>query len=167
MKSFPLLLEKMHEIYDLGKIAKVLDWDKEVNMPVGGLEGRAQQISTISRMRHELFTSNEMGDLINKSEEEIASFPYDSFEASLIRCLKKSYVKSRKLPIDFVIRENELSSNARAAWGKARQDSDYQQFMPYMQEVIQACRTCLRRASSLAGGPLLQFLERWCERYGI
>lgn len=140
MKSFSLLLDKMYEIYDLGKIDRLLNWDKEVNMPIGGLEGRTQQSSTINKIRHELFTSNETGDLILASAEEIKGFAYDSFEASLIRCVKKSYDKSRKLPIDYILRENKLSSKARAAWGKARQDSDYKQFMPFMQEVIEACQ---------------------------
>ncbi len=140
MDSYSLLLKKVHEIYDLSRIARLLNWDKEVNMPAGGLEGRAQQISTINRIQHELIISNEMGDLINRAEEEVVNYAYDSNEASLIRCLKRSHAKAKKLTVDFVMRENELSSRARAAWGKARQESDYQYFMPFMQEVIHACR---------------------------
>ena len=140
MKNFPLLLKKMYDIYDLGKVIKVLDWDKEVNMPPGGLEGRSQQIATISRLKHELFTSEEFGDLISKSEEEVIGFAYESFEASLIRCLKKSYSKTKKLTVAYINKENDLSSRARFAWGKARQESDYKQFQPLMQEVIEACR---------------------------
>ena len=113
MKNFPLLLKKMYDIYDLGKVIKVLDWDKEVNMPPGGLEGRSQQIATISRLKHELFTSEEFGDLISKSEEEVIGFAYESFEASLIRCLKKSYSKTKKLTVAYINKENDLSSRAR------------------------------------------------------
>lgn len=140
MKSFPLLLDKMYEIYDLGKVIRVLDWDKEVNMPPGGLEGRSQQIATISKLRHELFTSNETGDLIQASLAEVSDFAYESFEASLVRVLNKSYSKSKKLTLDYVARENDLSSRARFAWGKARQESNYQYFQPFMQEVIESCR---------------------------
>ena len=140
MQAFSTLQNKMAEIYDLGKIAMVLNWDKEVNMPEGGLEGRAQQIGTISRMRHELFTSNEIGDLIAKSEEEIVGFKEDSFEVRLIRCLKRNYLKTKKRTTDYVVRDNKLSSKARAVWGQARQQSNYSLYMPLMQEVIESCR---------------------------
>jgi len=140
MKSFQALLVKMYEIYDLAKILKLLNWDKEVNMPVGGLESRSQQIATLSRLKHTLFTSSEFGDLIEQSKLETVNLPYESFEASLVRCLKKSYEKAKKLSVDFVNREADLSSRARFAWAKARQASDYSQYQPFMQEVIEACR---------------------------
>lgn len=136
MNSFSLLLEKTHTIYDLGRVAEVLEWDKEVNMPPGGIEGRSQQLTTVRKMRHELFVSDEMGDLIGKSEEEVKDFSPNSFESSLVRCLKAAYLKTKKLSTDYVVRENNLSANAKFAWVMARKESNFNKFLPYLKEII-------------------------------
>lgn len=140
MNSFSKLLSKAYELHDLGKVFSLLGWDRETNMPKDGNEGRTQQIATISRIRHELSTSNELGDLILQAETETMGMAYDSFEASLVRCLKKSYAKSIKLPTSYIIRESELSSQARQAWVKARKENDYASYAPFMQKVIEFCQ---------------------------
>lgn len=136
MNKFSSLLEKSHTIYDLGRAAEVLEWDKEVNMPAGGIEGRSQQITTIRKLRHEIFVSSEMGDLIEKSAEEIKNLGPNCFESNLIQYLKESYQKAKKLTSDYVVRENNLSANAKFAWIKARHESDFRQFFPFLKEIV-------------------------------
>lgn len=136
MKSFSALLEKAYTLYDLSRAADVLEWDKEVNMPAGGIEGRSQQLTTLRKMRHEIFVSNEMGDLIEKCTEEVKSSAPQSFESHLVYCLKEAYQKTKKLTSDFVARENNLSANAKFAWVKARRECDFKQFMPFLKDII-------------------------------
>jgi carboxypeptidase Taq len=44
----------------------LLGWDQQTYMPKGGAEDRGNTISTLSRMSHEKFTSEEMGSLIEE-----------------------------------------------------------------------------------------------------
>ncbi len=134
------LLEKVYEINDLNKAMAVLGWDKEVNMPPKGLEARVQQLTTLSRLTHNLSTSDEMGQLIEDATAELADADADSNEASLLRLLKKSYDDARKVPADFVARSSQLSGSAHAAWVQARATNDYAQFEPYMVQVIEMCQ---------------------------
>jgi carboxypeptidase Taq len=63
---YQTLLQKVHEINDLGKAQAVLGWDREVNMPKAGTAERVAQMTTLSRLTHTMFTSDEMGELIER-----------------------------------------------------------------------------------------------------
>ena len=93
------LLQKVYEINDLNKSLALLSWDKEVNMPPGGITGRVQQMTTLSRLIHQMTTSAEMGDLIEEAAVELNGADYDSNEASLIREMRRSYEDATKLPV--------------------------------------------------------------------
>lgn len=134
------LLEKVYEINDLGKAMAVLSWDKEVNMPPGGLAARIQQLTTLSRLTHQFSTSDELGELIEAAAAELNGADYDSNEASLIRLLRRQYEEARKLPQAFVIRVSQVSGQAHAAWVKARAENDFPTFQPWLEQVVELCQ---------------------------
>ena len=106
--NYERLLEKVYEIHDLEKANSVLSWDRETNMPQAGLAARVQQMTTLSRLSHGLFTADETGDLIEAAAAEVEDAPYDSNEASLIRLLRRTYANARQLPPEFVARVSEV-----------------------------------------------------------
>ena len=96
--NYETLLEKVYEINDLDKTLSLLSWDREVNMPPGGITARVQQMTTIKKLSHQMFTADEMSALIEKTAAELNGYNYDSNEASLIRHLRRHFEDSRKLP---------------------------------------------------------------------
>ena len=54
-------------------------------MPTAGIMARVQQMTTLSRLSHTMFTAEEMGDCLEAAAAEIEGAPYESNEASLIR----------------------------------------------------------------------------------
>ncbi len=138
--QYEALLEKVYEINDIGKALAVLSWDKEVNMPPGGLTARIQQMTTLSRFNHMLSTSDEMGALIENAAAELNGAAYDSNEASLLRLLRRNYEEARKLPPEFVTRSAQVSGQAHAAWVKARADNDFATFQPWLEQVVELCQ---------------------------
>jgi carboxypeptidase Taq len=134
--KYQSLLEKVHEIYDLRKAARVLTWDRATVMPKGGDTDRIQQIATLHRLSHMMFTSEEMGALIEEAAVELNGVQYDSAEASLIRFLRRDYSQSRRLPADFVSRHTTLNSEAEAAWKQAREDDDFAHFQPWLEKIV-------------------------------
>jgi carboxypeptidase Taq len=137
---YQTLLQKVHEISDLGKAQAVLGWDREVNMPKAGTAERVAQMTTLSRLTHTMFTSDEMGELIERAAAEIDGADYDSNEASLIRHLRRSYADSRKLPTEFVARVSEVSGQAREAWVQARAENDFPTFQPWLEQIVELCQ---------------------------
>jgi carboxypeptidase Taq len=110
------LLEKVHTVHDLGKAMAVLGWDRETNMPPGGLTARIQQLTTLRRIQHGMYTSDEMGELIAAAVEEQSDAAPDSFAYTLLRYLQRDYADQRKLPPEFVRRVSEVSGKAHHAW---------------------------------------------------
>jgi carboxypeptidase Taq len=130
------LLPKVYEIHDLEKAAGILGWDRQVNMPKRGNTARVQQQSTLQRIRHTMFTSDEMGELIAAAAEEQAAAPYDSFEASLLRALQYDYERARKIPTEFVVQMTLVGGKANAAWEEARANDDFPHFRPHLEKVL-------------------------------
>ena len=137
MTKYQLLLDRIHEVQDLRKAIRVLTWDREVNMPQGGVEDRTNQITTLKRLCHSIYTSDEMGELIEGAAEELNGAEYSSSEASLVRFLRRDYRESRMLPEKFVARSALINGKATAAWKKAREKEDFSLFTPWLNEVVE------------------------------
>ena len=135
--KFETLLEKVHEIHDLQKATGLLSWDREVIMPNAGDEIRIQQIATLRRLSHEMFTADEMGELIEAAALELDGVPYESNAASLIRYLRESYDDARKLPPEFVARNARISGKAHTVWVKARENDDFDSFEPWLEQIVE------------------------------
>lgn len=128
------LQAKLKDIHNLNEAAAVLDWDQQVNMPPGGAEARAEQLATLSRIAHEMFITDEIGQLL--SDLEPAGFPYDSNEASLVRVTRRDYDKARKLPPDLVAEMSRTFSLGQQVWAKARANKDFSQFQDILTKII-------------------------------
>ncbi|MEM7800014.1 MAG: carboxypeptidase M32 [Chloroflexota bacterium] len=136
--KYNALLEQVHEIHDLEKVTWLLSWDREVIMPSKGNIARTQQLSTINKLHHNLFTSDEMGALIESASEELEQeeTPYDTVPSALVRWLSREYKESRKIPADFVKRRDILGGNALPAWKEARETNNFALFAPHLTETI-------------------------------
>jgi carboxypeptidase Taq len=138
--KYATLLEKIYEIHDLSKAQALLSWDREVIMPQAGTTARIQQITTLSRLIHNLSTTAEMGDLIEAAAAELNGLPPDSNEACLMRYLRRDYDKTRKLTPDFIKRRSQVSGEARSAWVQARANNDFASYLPHLEKVIELCQ---------------------------
>ena len=139
-KKYEALLERVHEIDDLNKALAVLSWDREVNMPRAGMEARVQQMTTLSRLIHKMFTADEMGELIENATAEMGDADYESNEASLLRLLRYTYEEERKLTDEHVARTSEVSGHARKVWARAREENDFASFLPWLEQVVELCQ---------------------------
>jgi carboxypeptidase Taq len=134
------LREILGEVEDLNRAAGVLAWDQETYMPPGGVGGRASQLSTLSRLAHVRFVSDDVGRLLDEAEGEVAGLPFDSDEASLVRVARRDYEQDRKLPPDLVAEIALAGSTARPFWQKARKDADFKTFAPYLEKNVELSR---------------------------
>ena len=66
--AYEQLVRQLHEIAVLESTLAVLGWDERVNMPHGSTEGRAEQLSYLARLHHEMFTSPKIGELLSTVE---------------------------------------------------------------------------------------------------
>ncbi len=130
------LKSRLAEIHDLGKVTALLSWDQSVTMPSGGAPTRAEQMATVGRIGHDLFTSPEIGRLLDDLRSYEASLPYESDEASLIRMTRADYEKAVRVPTELRTEMTRVASLARTAWAQARADRNFAAFLPYLRQTI-------------------------------
>ncbi|QPC84437.1 carboxypeptidase M32 [Phototrophicus methaneseepsis] len=133
---YEALLAHLKEISNIRNAAALLSYDQETAMPPGGAASRAQQLSTLSKIGHEMFTSGKTSELLNAAAEEVTSEDYDSDAASMVRVVQEDYAEATKLPSDFVADLSRETSLAHATWAKARQDKDFKAFLPALERII-------------------------------
>lgn len=135
-QKYAQFLDKLHTIFDVEKSIAVLDWDRETYMPIEGNAGRTAQVSTLSAIAHELFTSDELGDLLAAAEQEQVSADYDSTQASMLRSVRRNYDEQRRFSSEFVKRSSAITGAAGAAWAKSRQDNDFASYQPHLEAAV-------------------------------
>lgn len=135
-ETFDELQSKLAQVENLRAAASVLGWDQETQMPSAGAEARAQQIATLGKLAHELFTSQEIGELLERLEPQVRDLEYDSFEASLVRVARREFRKATRIPSDLVAELARTASLAKESWKTAREQSDFERFRPDLERIV-------------------------------
>ncbi len=134
------LRAKLVELANIGGASAVLGWDQQVYMPHKGNLARGMQMSTLSGIAHERFTSKEMGNLINKLREDANYQKLDENDKAIVDIINHDYERATKLPQDFVIEVTQASSNAFVAWEEARAKSNFDEFKPHLEKMVDISR---------------------------
>jgi carboxypeptidase Taq len=136
-ERFDELLRCLGVIHDVEKAAGVLAWDEETKMPPSGAEARAEQRATLNRVAHELQVSPDLGELLDELRSFGEEHDYDSFEASLIRVTRRDYDKATRVPPELVGEMSRTAALALAAWGPAREESDFELLRPHLEKNLE------------------------------
>jgi carboxypeptidase Taq len=134
---FERLRERLAEVSDLSKAATLLVWDQRVLMPPGGAAARAEALATVGRLAQERFIDDEVGRLLEELRGLEESGDYDSFEASLIRVTRREYEKATRVPPELVGELRRAAALGLAAWGPAKQQSDFGQLRPHLETLLE------------------------------
>ncbi len=126
------------EVDDLRKALTVLFWDQRVMMPPGGAEARAEALATVGRLAHERFVVPELGRLLDGLNED--DYDHDSFEACLIRVTRRDHDKAVRVPPELTGEMRRSSALALAAWGPAKQNSDFNALLPHLERNLELRR---------------------------
>ncbi len=127
-------------ILDLGAASSVLSWDQQTYMPPGGGRARAEQLSTLRRLIHEMFTAPQTQKLLEAAEAVAGSLDPDSDEAALVRMTRRDLDRATKLPTDFVADRTRAAATSVEVWRKARPANDFALFRPHLSEMVDFAR---------------------------
>ena len=135
------LKNKLNEYKDLSDAAALLRWDRETQMPPGGTAGRGHQLATLARIAHLKFTSDEIGQLLENLQSYAGEIDQDSDDARLIRVTNRLYKKRSKVPASLMAEIAKTASDAHPIWERARENSRFSDFQPYLESLIDANST--------------------------
>jgi carboxypeptidase Taq len=127
------LRHKMAEVEDLNNASAVLNWDQEVYMPPKGASLRSRQLATLGGLAHDLFCSDETGELL----EQLESDPdLGELEKANVREVQHDYRKARLYSRAFVERMSMARSQAFLQWRRAREASEFGVFREALHTMV-------------------------------
>ncbi|MDD5697928.1 MAG: carboxypeptidase M32 [Victivallaceae bacterium] len=128
------------EAFELQRIAAILDWDQQVEMPVAAAAGRARQAALLSGLAHEKFTGAELGELLNELVPEMKNLDPESDDYCLIRLTARDYDRHIKVPAGHVAEFAHATSLAHSEWEKAYAEADFLLFRDSLSRIFKLCR---------------------------
>lgn len=139
-EKLTLLKEKMATIWDLSMIGALMGWDQQTYMPPKGAEERGEQMATLSRLVHEMATSEEVGKLLDELLPYAQTLDPDSDDACLIKLAKREYDKQTRVPAEKVAEFARVTTLAQGAWVQARSESNFALFQPHLEKIVELRR---------------------------
>ncbi|WP_049900662.1 carboxypeptidase M32 [Natrinema sp. J7-1] len=123
---------RVRRISNVENATGVLRWDQEVVMPDEGTPARAQQLSTLSSLSHELLPADETGELLSALESD----DLDEDATAVVREIPRRYDRETSVPQDLVEELSATASNAHPTWKQAKEADDFDHFAPTLEKLV-------------------------------
>jgi carboxypeptidase Taq len=130
------LKERLGGLTDLRRTEGLLLWDMQVFMPPGGAPTRAAQLATVEEILHARVVDDRFGELFDELEPFAAQLPEDSDDACLIRVARRDWERARRVPSELAVEFAKVSAESYDAWVKARAESDFAGFAPWLERIV-------------------------------
>ena len=130
--AYQELLDEIERVNAVQSASEILSWDQQVMMPEGGTPARSKQLSTLSSLSHELLVDGPVGDLLDELEDVELT---DDQEA-VVREVRRQYVRAERVPRELVEEISEATSEALGAWESARENDDFAEFAPHLEQLV-------------------------------
>ena len=121
----------------LGDAAGVLGWDRNVMMPEGGADARAEQMAVLGVMIHELMIAPDLTELLEAAEQEVGE---DHWKRANLNEMRRKVALSSAFPSTLVEAISRASSKSEALWREARASADFSIVADALDEVVKLTR---------------------------
>jgi carboxypeptidase Taq len=128
------------EISHLASALSLLEWDTQVYMPEKGSGGRSETTSLLRTLVHQRFMEIDADGLLSELKKKLDNGDLGGKEAAIVREVWRDFERERKLPEAFVKELAQTTSRAHKVWEKARKESDFGTFQPYLEKIVELKR---------------------------
>ena len=156
--SFAELDHLCRRLEALSHAQSMLGVDEAVNMPDGGAEKRAEAMSVLASMAHEMATAPHIADWIDKAENE----DLDAAQKAAVAEFRRSYINRTCLSSDFVARQVNAAMRCEQLWRQLRAKNDWNDSLPSFENIVAlAQEEAARRAEVLKLSPYDALVEQY------
>jgi carboxypeptidase Taq len=132
--SYENYKKELRKIADINYAAGLLTWDQETYMPPKSASFRAQQLSTLAGISHQLSTSTDLEKLLKTLISD------KSFNDEQKRNILESFEQltdRKKYTTEFVQELSKTASEAFQAWQAAKQNDDFSIYAPNLEKMVE------------------------------
>ena len=120
MSAYQRLQNHFKKIGDLNHVQAITNWDESAMMPNGGGQARAEAMTTLGVLLHELTANAEVGDLLAAAKSE----QLDAWQSANLREIGRVYQEASCMPADLVAAQKTATSISEQAWRHHRAAND-------------------------------------------
>lgn len=147
-RTFQSFRNLTHNLADLKAMGSILSWDQETMMPSKGAASRARLRATSAAIYHEKLTDSSLEDLMSQLEDS----DLEDWQRRSLQEMRREQRKALRVPRRLVQELAETASTAYEFWVKARNESRFDTFAPWLKKLLDLKREearCLELSSSL------------------
>ena len=153
--SYDALEKRFAQIGALREAARMLAWDRSVNMPPKGAPARAEQLAALRLVEHEKITDPAVPELLDGAAEEVAD---DSWRAANLREMRRRWLHATALDAGLIAAMARADSECEMVWREARPRADYAAVKPFLQTVLDLVREAGQARGEALGCPVYDAL---------
>ena len=136
----------------------MLGVDEAVNMPDGGGEKRAEAMSVLASLAHEMASAPHIAEWIDKASSE----DLDRTQQVAVREFRRFYTNLTCLTSDFVARQVNARIRCEQLWRQLRPKGDWKAFLPSFENIVALAREeAQMRAAMLKLDPYDAMIEQY------
>jgi carboxypeptidase Taq len=156
--SFAELDHLCRRLEALDHAQAMLGVDEAVNMPEGGGEKRAEAMSVLASMAHEMASAPHIAEWIAAAEAE----DLDPGQKAAVAEFKRGYINRTCLSSEFVARQVNARLRCEQLWRTLRARNDWSDFLPSFENIVSLAREeAQRRAEVLKLSPYDAMVEQY------
>ncbi len=131
------LLDNTKELFVLGSVEQIVQWDMETMMPAKAVMLRSEQMAVLSKFHHKLATSSTTGKLLTKILKHQQYERLSQLEKRNVYLIKKDYDEQTKLPTKLVTAITKQQTISVNTWKKAKAAKDFSMFRPELEKLVE------------------------------
>ena len=142
------LLKYQKEISNLQYTINLLLWELKVNAPKNSQDDLVSLISSYESKLFQLQTSDCYEEIINSAIDSNEFKNLSQEEQRYIYHLKRHFNEYKNVPKSFYNKYIELKNKSNIIWKEAKENSNYELFKPYLEQMVEFTKQYYRYIDS-------------------
>jgi carboxypeptidase Taq len=138
MEAYSRLVAQLQRAHTHETVLSLLAWDQQVNLPPGGAASRGQQLALMAELRHAAVADPVIGEAL--AELEAARDQLSPDQQVVVREARRDHDRATRVPKTLVAERAKHSSAAYHAWARARAESDFPSYAPFIARHIELAK---------------------------
>ncbi len=113
----------------------IIELDAATAAPAGSWEGRGVTTGILSEVMYNIIADPANGELIAYLKKHADQL--DDVQVREVEVLEKNYLQMNRIPAEEFVAFNVLCNDAQANWEKAKKESDFSIFQPYLEKIVE------------------------------
>jgi carboxypeptidase Taq len=138
MTPYKQLEQEWKRLHAFRGAMAILRWDAAVMMPRGSADVRGEQLAALETEYHALVTAPKITRLLDRAQANLAGL--EDWQVANLREMRRQRDYAIATPVALVSRLAKAASRAEARWLHARETGKFEDFAPYLEEVVHLVR---------------------------